>query len=86
MLTAQKCRMGYTSTRKNSINSFAYLFGAVFKKSMQQTEQLELAMDARLGNNSYVFVKPLQNFKMNELLMPLTLNIVIVIAFIMCIQ
>lgn len=86
MLTAQKCRMGYTSSRKNAIQSFANLFGAVFKKSIQQTEQLELAMNARLGNNDYLFVKPLQTFKRQELLMPITINIVIVTAFIMCIK
>lgn len=84
MLIAQKCRMGYTSIRKNSINSFAYLFGAVFKQSMLQTAQIEIAMDARLGNNNYLFVKPLQAFKIDNIIMPLAVNILIVTVFIIC--
>lgn len=86
MLVAQKCRMGYTSSRKISMNSFSYLFVAVFKQSMQQTEQLEMAMDSRLGNNKYLFVKQLQDFKISKIVMPLAVNLVIITIFIICVK
>ena len=85
MLIAQKCRMGYASIRNNSISSFSNLFGAVFKQSMQQTSQLEIAMDSRLGNNEYLFVKPKVNFNIKTAIIPLTINIAIIVAFIISI-
>ncbi len=85
MLIAQKCRMGYASTRKNSINAFAYIFGVVFKQAMMQTSQIEIAMDARLGNNEYLFVKPKVNFNIKKITIPLAVNIAIVAAFIISI-
>lgn len=85
MLIAQKCRMGYTSIRKKSINTFAYLFAAVFKQAMMQTSQIEIAMDARLGNNQYLFVKPTMNFNIKKTTIPLAVNIAIVAAFIISI-
>lgn len=85
MLIAQKCRMGYFSIRKNSINSFAYLFGAVFRQSMQQTSRVEIAMDSRLGNNEYLFVKQKVDFNFKKVIIPLAVNILIISAFIFCI-
>ncbi|WP_111708540.1 energy-coupling factor transporter transmembrane component T family protein [Lutibacter citreus] len=85
MLIAQKCRMGYSSIRKNSINSFVNLFGAVFKQSMQQTSQIEIAMDSRLGNNEYLFVKPKVDFNLKKIIIPLAVNIIIISVFIFCI-
>ncbi|SNR51464.1 Energy-coupling factor transporter transmembrane protein EcfT [Lutibacter agarilyticus] len=85
MLIAQKCRMGYASIRKNSINSFVYLFGAVFKQSMLQTSKIEIAMDSRLGNNEYLFVKPKLNFDIKKITIPLAVNMAIVAAFIISI-
>ena len=85
MLIAQKCRMGYASIRKNSINSFAYLFAAVFKQSMLQTSQLEIAMDSRLGNNEYLFVKPKVSLDIKTTTIPLAINMVIIATFIISI-
>ena len=84
MLIAQKCRMGYASIRNNSINTFSNLFGAVFKQSMQQTSQLEIAMDSRLGNNEYLFVKPKVGFNLKKVIIPIAVNIIIISAFILC--
>ncbi len=81
MLLAQKCRLAYSSTRKNAIQSYSFLFSAVFTKAMQQTSQIEIAMASRLGNNEFYFLKPKSNFKANDLLIMLGFNAVIIIFF-----
>ena len=81
LLIAQKSRLGYVSVKQNSINSFAFLFGAVFKKSMEQTDQIEIAMKSRLGNNEFLFVKPKQSFSKSELFIPLVLLTAISLLF-----
>jgi cobalt ECF transporter T component CbiQ len=84
MLIAQKCRLGYAAVRRNSINTFAYLFAAVLKKSMQQTAQLEIAMDSRLGNNKYVFVSINQPFIIGKIKQPIIFSSVLIMLFIIC--
>lgn len=82
MLIAQKCRMGYSSVRKNSIDNFATLFGAVFKQAMHQTEQIEIAMDSRIGNNEYLFVRSKQDFVFRSIIKPVTVGFFLFSLFI----
>lgn len=58
MLLAQKCRLAYSTTSKNAIKSYGFLFAAIFTKAMQQTSQIEIAMASRLGINEFCFVRP----------------------------
>lgn len=81
MLISQKCRLGYVSVKQNSINSFAYLFSAVFKQSMQQTEQIETAMSARLGSGNYLFLRPKLEFSFAKMTLSIMLFVLLFILF-----
>jgi len=81
MLTSQKCRLGYVSVKQNSINSFAYLFNAVFRQSLRQTEQIETAMTARLGTNNYLFLRPKLDFSLAKMTLPIMLFVLLFILF-----
>jgi cobalt/nickel transport system permease protein len=81
MLISQKCRLGYVSVKQNSINLFAYLFSAVFKKSLQQTEHIEIAMSSRLGTGNYFFLRPKLEFSFAKMTLPIMLFVVLFILF-----
>jgi len=81
MLISQKCRLGYVSVKNNSINSFAYLFSAVFKKSLHQTEQIETAVSSRIGTGNYLFLRPKLEFSIAKATLSIMMFVMLFILF-----
>jgi len=78
MQIAQKCRMGDQRGILNSIQNYGMLFSTVFRHAMLQTTQLEIAMSARLGTNSFVFVPQQRTSVFSNFFPPILLVLVLI--------
>ncbi|MFO8001547.1 MAG: CbiQ family ECF transporter T component, partial [Marinilabilia sp.] len=74
MLIAQNCRLAY-SHRRNRIYAFSLLLSAVFRKALNQTSQLEVAINSRLGDGHFYFLNPQRGFHKAQIIAPLLLSV-----------
>lgn len=79
MYTAQLSRQGYM--KRNKVYAFTQLFSAVFRKAMQQSHQLAIAADVRLGNGCFYFLRKKNCFRMEQLITPTILLLLLLTSF-----
>ncbi|PCH77830.1 MAG: hypothetical protein COB98_02330 [Flavobacteriaceae bacterium] len=83
MQIAQKCRMGDQQGYLNTVRNYGLLFSMVFRHAMLQTEQLEIAMSARLGSNNFVFVQEKHAYSFMNLLAPILFVLLLITALLL---
>ncbi len=83
MLIAQNCRLAYSS-HGNKIHTASLLVAAIFRKALIQTNQLEIAIDARLGEGRFYFLSPHRRYVKKQLIAPLVISACLTGLFFIC--
>lgn len=81
MHKAQLSRQGYMS-KKNNIKAFTLLSSAIFRRAIQQSNHLAIAIDVRLGSGNIHFISKKNNFNAKQLFAPLLLMFSLLVSFI----
>jgi len=80
ILTAQHCRLAYSGPG-NKTYAFSLLISMVFRRAMEQTNQLETSINSRLGDGIFCFVRPEKMLRKKQFIVPVSLNLFLAAMF-----
>ncbi len=80
MHTAQKLRLAYIQPG-TKYKAFSMLALGVFRRSIQKTEQLHIALDARLGSQAIKFIGQEYRYKAKQLVLPFVVILILFISY-----
>jgi energy-coupling factor transporter transmembrane protein EcfT len=80
MYTAQKLRLAYQ--KPGDVRSFSMLMAATFRRAFDQSTNLSIAIDTRLGTGSFHFVSQRKQFEMHQLYGPSVFAVLLTLIFI----